>query len=268
MKLPVQSNKAPLCVVQISDCHLGADLGDPLLGMDTDNSLEAVLQAVAEECPEIDVLVASGDLAAHGDASAYQRLAVRLNGMAKQIVWLPGNHDNSALMQDIVGAQRMPSRIVLGDWQLVFLNSAVPGQVGGNLAADQLAILADAARFDFPTLVFVHHHLQPVGCAWLDEQQIANADAVFATIANNDQFKAIVCGHVHQQSEQLFQNIGLLSTPSTCIQFAPNSANFALDECNPGYRRFWLGDKREFQTRVSRVKGVIFAVDNSARGYE
>ncbi|WP_373080458.1 3',5'-cyclic-AMP phosphodiesterase [Zhongshania sp.] len=268
MKLPVQSNKAPLCVVQISDCHLGADSGDCLLGMDTDHSLEAVLQSVAADCPEIDILVASGDLAAHGDASAYQRLAARLKGMAKQVVWLPGNHDSSSLMQSVVGDQWMPSRLMLDGWQLVFLNSAVPDQVGGFLANDQLAILAEAGQFDCPTLVFVHHHLRPVACAWLDEQQIANADAVFATIANKDQFKAIICGHVHQQSEQVFQNIGLLTTPSTCVQFAPNSDDFALDDRNPGYRRFWLGDKGEFQTRVSRVKGVIFAVDNLARGYE
>ena len=255
-------------MVQISDCHLGADHGDCLLGMDADHSLEAVLGMVATECPEIDVLVASGDLAAHGDVSAYQRLAERLKGMAKKIVWLPGNHDDSALMQSVVGSQWMPSRVVVGDWQLLFLNSAVPGQVGGRLAAEQLAVLADAARFDRPTLVFVHHHLQPVGCTWLDEQKVSNADVVFAALENKPQFKAIICGHVHQQSEQVFQNIGLLSTPSTCVQFMPNSANFALDDCNPGYRRFWLGDKRQFQTRVSRVKGVRFAVDNLASGYE
>jgi len=255
-------------VVQISDCHLGAELGDRLLGMDTDYSLEAVLQAAAEEYPDIDLLVASGDLAAHGDASAYRRLSARLQGMAKQMVWLPGNHDDSALMRSIVGAPYMPNRLVLGDWQLVFLNSAVPGQVGGELAADQLAVLAEAAEHEQPTLVFLHHHLRPLGCAWLDEQRVANADALFALLADKTQFKAIVCGHVHQQSEQVYQNIGLLSTPSTCIQFAPNSANFALDDCNPGYRGFYLGEKSQFQTRVSRVKGVTFAVDNLASGYE
>jgi len=255
-------------VVQISDCHLGAELGDRLLGMDTDYSLEAVLQAAAEEYPDIDLLVASGDLAAHGDASAYRRLSARLQGMAKQVVWLPGNHDDSALMRSIVGAPYMPNRLVLGDWQLVFLNSAVPGQVGGELAADQLAVLAEAAEHEQPTLVFLHHHLRPLGCAWLDEQRVANADALFALLADKTQFKAIVCGHVHQQSEQVYQNIGLLSTPSTCIQFAPYSANFALDDCNPGYRGFYLGEKSQFQTRVSRVKGVTFAVDNLASGYE
>tara|TARA_R110001583_G_scaffold44179_2_gene140083 strand:- start:240 stop:1040 length:801 start_codon:yes stop_codon:yes gene_type:complete len=266
--LPVLPNKAPLCVVQISDCHLGANPGDDLLGMDTDHSLEAVLKTVEQECPEIDVLVASGDLAGHGDISAYQRLAARLDGMAKQIVWLPGNHDSSALMRNVVGEQWMPGSIVVDGWQLVFLDTAVPGQVGGNLAADQLAILAAAAANNYPTLVFLHHHLRPLSCAWLDEQRVANASALFEQLVDKDQFKAIICGHVHQQSEQLFQNIGLLSTPSTCVQFAPNSANFALDDCNPGYRQLWLGSRGEFQTRVSRVKGVRFAVDNLASGYE
>ena len=43
MNLPARKDQALLTVVQISDCHLGAQLGDSLLGMDTDNSLELVL---------------------------------------------------------------------------------------------------------------------------------------------------------------------------------------------------------------------------------
>jgi Icc protein len=268
VNLPVQTETTPLIVVQISDCHLGANLGDSLLGMDTDNSLEAVLQTVAEEFPHIDLLVVSGDVSANAEARSYQRLAARLQNMATQVVWLPGNHDDASLMRSIVGAEHMPSSLIIGGWQLVFLNSAVPGKVAGALAKDQLDILQQAAANELPSLVFVHHHLRALGCAWLDEQRIANADSVFEIVAAKPQFKAIISGHVHQQHESLHQNIALLTTPSTCVQFAPGSDGFALDDCNPGCRGFWLGDKGQFQTRVSRVKGVTFSVDNLASGYE
>lgn len=268
MNLPAQTNAAPLTVVQISDCHLGAELGDSLLGMDTDNSLEAVLATLTEECPLIDLLVVSGDIAAHGDAESYRRLFARLAGVAAQMVWLPGNHDDADLMRSIVGDQMMPSVVDVGVWRLGFLNSAVKGEVGGLLAEDQLSALATIAEDERPSLVFLHHHLQALGCAWLDEQRVKNADEAFAIVAAKPHIKAFVSGHVHQQSEMLFQDVGLLTTPSTCIQFAPNSDVFALDDCNPGYRAFWLDQNGQFQTRVSRVKGVTFAVDNLASGYE
>jgi Icc protein len=253
-----QKDTTPLTVVQITDCHLGRELGDDLLGMDTDNSLEAVLAAVAEECPQIDLLVVSGDIAAHGDVESYRRLHARLDGVAQQMVWLPS----------VVGDQIMPSAVDLGAWRLGFLNSAVKGEVGGFLADDQLAALVGIAESGRPSLVFLHHHLRPLGCAWLDEQRIKNGDKAFATVADIPQIKAFVSGHVHQQSEALFQGVGLLTTPSTCIQFAPSSDTFALDDCNPGYRIFYLAEDGQFQTRVSRVKGVTFAVDNLASGYE
>ncbi|RNL67278.1 metallophosphoesterase [Zhongshania marina] len=268
MNLAAQTNTAPLTVVQISDCHLGAELGDSLLGMDTDNSLEAVLTTIADECPHIDLLVVSGDLAAHGDAESYRRLYARLDGVAAQMVWLPGNHDDANLMCSIVGDQVMPATLDVGTWRLGFMNSAVCGEVGGSLAADQLAVLAGIAESERPSLVFLHHHLHALGCAWLDEQRVKNADEAFAIVKDSSNIKAFVSGHVHQQSEMLYQNMGLLTTPSTCIQFAPGSDNFALDDCNPGYRVFYLAPNGQFQTRVSRVKGVTFAVDNLASGYE
>ena len=44
-----------------------------------------------------------------------------------------------------------------------------------------------------------------------------------------------------------------LGTPSTCIQFAPGSAEFALDEQMPGYRWLHLYDEGQLDTGVSRV---------------
>ncbi|CAA0103243.1 3',5'-cyclic adenosine monophosphate phosphodiesterase CpdA [Zhongshania aliphaticivorans] len=255
-------------MVQISDCHLGAHQGDSLLGMDTDHSLEAVLATIASECPVIDLLIVSGDIAAHGDAASYQRLLARLDGVASQMVWLPGNHDDADLMLSVAGEKLMPSELELGGWRLGFLNSAVKNEVGGLLAADQLEVLKGIVACEQPSLVFLHHHLRALGCAWLDEQRVANADDVFAIADAGPQLKAFVSGHVHQHSEMVFQNKGLLTTPSTCIQFAPDSDSFALDDSNPGYRIFWLAENGQFQTRVSRVKGVTFTVDNLASGYE
>lgn len=255
------------CVVQITDCHLGENAGETLLGMDTDHSLDHVLALVASRHPEIDLLVVSGDLSSDGAPQAYDRLLPKLRGLAKAIVCLPGNHDDTQVMHRHLDAALMPSHTQLGDWQLLFLNSAVSGEVGGHLSHDQLELCRQHLD-GRPSLIFVHHHLQPMGAEWLDEQLIDNGEALFDVLDQRPGVAAIVSGHVHQASDQTHRGQRLLTTPSTCIQFAPGSRDFALDDLSPGYRWFSLSPEGLWQTGVERVSGVTFTVDKTANGYK
>ena len=47
--------------------------------------------------------------------------------------------------------------------------------------------------------------------------------------------------------------IRMLTTPSTCVQFAPGSEDFALDDLSPGYRSLRLYADGSVQTEVVRV---------------
>lgn len=258
------SDDRPLTVVQISDCHLGDEPGERLLGMDADHSLVSVLTLLQHEQPDIDVLVVSGDMAAQAGVAAYRRLFPLLNGVAKRMVWLPGNHDDVDILRQTVSHELLMDRIEAGGWQLLMLDSAVPEQVGGELRDDQLARVSELDD-NRPALIFLHHHVLPVGCAWLDEQRVSNAEALFARLPATT--KAVVSGHVHQASEHSYRGVPLLTTPSTCIQFKPHSEDFALDDLSPGYRWFRLHPDGQLETGVSRVSGVKFQVDYAANGY-
>lgn len=261
----VSSGGRAYTVVQISDCHLGSEPGEALLGMDADHSLASVVSLLQHEQAHIDLLVVSGDMAADASTQAYRRLFPLLNGVAERMVWLPGNHDDIDTLRQIVASDVLANRVDLGGWQLLMLDSAVPDQVGGQLRGDQLALLADLEP-GRPAVVFLHHHLQPIGCQWLDEQRVSNADAFFSQLP--DCVKAVICGHVHQASENEHRGVSLLTTPSTCIQFKPGSEDFALDDLSPGYRWLRLHPGGELETGVSRVSGVEFQVDYAANGYQ
>ena len=62
--------------------------------------------------------------------------------------------------------------------------------------------------------------------------------------------RAILWGHVHQASDRVRQGVRLLSTPSTCAQFLPGSATFAMDTRPPGYRWLDLHDDGRIETRI------------------
>ena len=60
-------------LVQLSDSHLFAEANGRLLGMETRDSLQQVIQRVLDEQPQIDLLLASGDISQDGSEASYQR---------------------------------------------------------------------------------------------------------------------------------------------------------------------------------------------------
>jgi len=91
---------------------------------------------------------------------------------------------------------------------------------------------------DQPTIIFIHHHVLPIDSNWLDRINLRNASEFLAIIDQYKNVKAVVCGHVHQDTTIYRQDVIFLSTPSTSWQFAVKSYNFSLDNLMPGYR--WI----------------------------
>lgn len=258
----------PIRIAQISDTHLGQQPGYQLLGMDTDVSLRHVLDLCDASARAPDLLLLSGDISNNGYEAAYRRLYEWLGGR-RDVVWLPGNHDNVALMKRVCGERWFRPRIELGNWQVLSLDSSVPGDSRGTLGGDQLAFLEQQLE-QYPhlhSLVALHHHVLPVGSAWLDEQQLSNQQAFFDLLSLYPRVQAVVSGHVHQPSDRLFESIRVLTAPSTCVQFAPRSAEFQVSTEAPGLRWLDLYPDGSVDTSVERVRDVEFRIDVTARGY-
>jgi 3',5'-cyclic-AMP phosphodiesterase len=261
---------APLRLVQITDCHLGAEAGGRLLNIDTDESLAAVVALVRLQQPRMDALLMTGDLSDSGSATAYRRVLAATAGLASTERWLPGNHDLAATMRTTLGDDdRLQRSLVLGAWHIIMLDSAVPGEIGGQLTGEELAALRSSLQHQPQrhTLICVHHPAVPVGCAWIDSQMMANADEFWHVIADFPQVRSVLSGHVHQTFETQRQGIRVLTSPSTCVQFAPSSAGFRVDDIAPGYRWLDLCADGHIETGVERVTDREFHVDLSASGY-
>mgnify|MGYP001811643566 CR=1 FL=1 len=228
-----------LRVVQLTDTHLCARDGGTLLGMDTDHSLQAVIELVRGERPELDLVLGTGDLADGGAREAYERLRDYFDGLCMANFWLPGNHDDhDAMLSVTAGAPRLYREIRAGQWQIVLLNSQVPGEVGGELGAEELAFLeaalAEGAKAGLHALVSLHHQPVTVGCGWLDEQMVSDASALCQLLDRYDGVRALLWGHVHQEIDRDRNGVRLLASPSPCVQFAPGCDKFQADDLPPG----------------------------------
>jgi Icc protein len=258
-------------VVQLTDTHLKAFAGGKLLGLDTDYSLQAVIDLVKAEYPNPDLLLGTGDLADSGAGDAYRRLIDYFDQITTEHYWLPGNHDLRDVMQSVGGAKRLPGEIRVGAWQIVLLNSQIPGEVGGHLGRDELQrldeTLAAGREAGLHGLICLHHQPVRIGCDWLDEQMVSDAGSFFDVLGRHPQVRAVLWGHVHQELDQQCEDLRLLCTPSTCVQFLPNQEDFAVDTRAPGYRWLELDADGSLRTGVSRALSQVFPVDRNSSGY-
>ncbi len=243
-------------IVQITDSHLGEKPGDGLLGMDTGESLQHVINLVKSERPQVDLLLATGDIANSGRIESYKRFAQMTGGIADHALWLPGNHDLVEPMRAAIdGGTHMDAVADVSNWRIIMVNSKIPGEVGGAIAEAELTFLREQLQNSRAehVMVCLHHHPINIDCEWLDEQRVSNADAFFSVLAEFDTVRAVLWGHIHQQIDQWRGDVKLMSTPSTCIQFAPLQPSFKLDRLNPGYRWLELHIDGSISTSVSRI---------------
>ncbi len=257
-------------LVQITDTHLFAEQGGRLLGLDTDASLLRVLDHVRLHDAAADLLLATGDIAQDGSLPAYQRFHERLTQLRKPALCLNGNHDLRQPLAQVTGCQAVTGCCVrqLGNWSLIMLNSAVEHQVHGFLDAEQLSFLQQAlAQASGHVLVALHHHPVPVGSRWLDEQVVENAADFWKIIDGSQRVRAVIFGHVHQVFEAERRGVRLMSAPSTCVQFAVGSEDFAVSTEAPGYRWLRLQPDGRLRTGVRRVDSFTFTPDLRVRGY-
>ncbi len=264
------ASDASVLLVQLTDSHLFADADGKLLGMNTHDSLQRVIERVLDEQPQVDLILASGDLSQDGSVASYQRFRQLHEQIPAPARWFAGNHDELPAMQAAcAGSDLLQPVTDLGNWRIILLDTSIPGAVPGHLSAAQLALLSAALSDagERHVLVTFHHHPVSIGCRWMEPIGLRNPDALFAVLDGFPNVRALLWGHIHQEFDQLRNGVRLLASPSTCVQFAPGSEEFQVDQEAPGYRWLRLYADGRLETAVSRVVGIHFEVDYSIKGY-
>jgi len=241
-----------LRLLQLSDCHLQHDVNDPYRGINPEKHLHSTLRSVAEWAP--DILVLSGDLADLASPAAYQRLNDHIGKLQRPAWAFPGNHDCLDLMRSSLIDKHFvwSNPWVVNGWQLVWLNSNIPGKPEGELNQEKLEVLEHIDN-QLPTLLFLHHQPVVVGTPWIDRFRLKNPDCLWQWLATHrHNVQAIACGHIHHgwtgQRSINQQNISLFGAPSTSACVVPGSEEFVLDPRGPRTRWFNLLPSGQIQT--------------------
>ncbi|WP_317917795.1 3',5'-cyclic-AMP phosphodiesterase [Vibrio sp. MACH09] len=272
MKLSASKNNHKVQLLQITDTHLFSDKNGCLLSVNTFDSFRAVVDEIVLNKQSFDAILATGDISQDHSVESYQRFEQGIEPLEKPCFWLPGNHDFKPSMHSVIPSEQIRSEnhFFAGEhWQVILLDSQVVGVPHGRLSETQLEFL-DNKLSENPSLyslVLLHHHPIPVGSAWLDQHTLTEAQDLWAILAKHSNVKALLSGHVHQDYDERHNGVRVITTPSTCVQFKPDSDDFALDALSPGWRMLNLFDDGRLETEVFRLQNGRFSPDFTSGGY-
>lgn len=271
--MSIKQTQTPVRILQITDSHLFRDPTSALLRLNTQYSFEKVLELVDTRESQIDIVLATGDIAQDASVEAYLRFGRAMDALGAPFYWIPGNHDCRATMGKVPSYEKACTRLIkIGNWQIIMLDSSVTGEVYGYLPENELINLENSllASADDPTIshtmVCLHHNPVPGTARWMQDIGLHNQDKFLKIVDRFNSVRAVVYGHIHQELDFLRNDVRYFCTPSTCIQFKPAVTDFALDDINPAYRWFDLHRDGTISSAVERVAG-FFEVDHSSTGY-
>lgn len=267
-----QTDKPVVKLLQITDPHLFKDSQQELLGINTQASFAQVLAEIQQDNFDYELVLATGDLVQDSSDEGYQLFAEMVKPLAKPIFWIPGNHDFQPKMVEFLNEPPINrvKHLLLGErWQVLLLDSQISGVPHGELSQYQLdwvgaKLAQNPTRF---SLIVLHHHLLPTNSQWLDQHNLRNAHDLLDVLSPFNNVKAILYGHIHQAVDAQWFNYQVMATPSTCIQFKPDSNHFSLDTLQPGWREIELYADGHIETRVKRIQKVSFLPNMHEEGY-
>jgi Icc protein len=247
----------PVQLLQVTDTHLFADESTEIYDTNTAASLRAALRAALAGGRRPDAVLVTGDVADDESRGAYLNFRRTLAEVGVPVHCLPGNHDSPALMAELLAGDGFAfcGRVDLGGWRIVLIDSHVDRDPSGHVRAAELQRLDTELHGagGRPALVCVHHPPVALGSAWIDGVGLRNADELLAVVDRHPNVRAIVAGHVHQAAERTRDALRVLTTPSTCAQFAPGTPDCVMDDRPPGYRWLALGADGSLVTEVGWV---------------
>ncbi len=247
-------------IVQMSDCHLFADVDATLLGTPTRPRLHQVIEEIDRRSPHFDLLVVTGDTAHDESRETYDAFAAELGERVERLRILPGNHDHRGSLLEVfpnacAGVDGgVTFRAESAGWILIGLDSQRPGVPAGELGTTQLAWLQTMleASPTTDTILFMHHPPIGVGSEWLDAIALQDAAALGSMLEGHPQVKIVLTGHVHQEASGLLGRVRVLTTPAVGPQFRPHTDGFEIEPGPPAYRVVELTPGGAWSTTVVR----------------
>lgn len=235
---------ARFCLVHLTDPHIPGEEQARVRGVDTAMRFTAVVESIRHLSPAPACVIITGDLSADGSRAAYRRAAALLRPLRIPVRVTFGNHDDPETFRQVMGElgdapDGEPCRAFdVQGWRILLLNSKFPGLKQGFLGPVQRQQVREELAKDprHPAILFMHHHVLPLGLPWVDRDNLRDWYELMEILREVGNVRGIFSGHAHQASRQEWNGIPFFVTPSAGYQFVNDPREPRVSPEPPAYR--------------------------------
>ena len=195
----------PVLIAQLTDTHVVAWGTDTPLHVDNNQRAASAVARLNAEEPAPAAVVMTGDLVNDARPDEYAALAELLTPLGADVLPLPGNHDDRALVRrtfadfDWSDTEHLSWVRVVDGVRIVGLDSTRPGHPGAEFDDERAEWLgaALAGPHEGATILAMHHPPFITGIEWMDRAGFIGL-GTFAEIVGASRVDRIICGHMHR----------------------------------------------------------------------
>lgn len=200
-------------IIQITDIHL-VPSGERLFDSDPAERLEVCLRDIVAHHSDADLCVLTGDLAHHGQRSAYQRLREALKVLPMPVRLLIGNHDDRGEFRKVFpeapidDSGFIQSSLDTPAGRFLFLDTNQSDSHAGLYCEARKAWLTARLQEagDRPVYLFMHHHPFPVHLRSVDDIMLEDGTALGKLLEEHN-VRHLFFGHIHRPVAGNWRNI-------------------------------------------------------------
>lgn len=193
---------------------LGLPSDDDDIDGDIGDDIDADIDGDIDVIDDIDVIVHTGDITDDGSPEATTQVAELLRARCQRVMMTAGNHDRIEVVREVA-----PDDVItVGAWQIVRLDTAVPGVVHGAIDAARAAATLD--RLSGPCIAIAMHHPLRSNSThpWF---QLRGGDELESVIIARPRVRLVLSGHTHQQYRAVL--------PGGCLLAGGPSTYYSID---------------------------------------
>src|SRR4051812_43398229 len=201
-------------IIQITDTHLFKDDNNLMFGVNTNKNFYQVIEKIHKQNHvNPDFFILTGDLSQDESEESYIKIVTEMERFNTPVYWIPGNHDSIEMMTSVFSQSKAfsrLSRLILQNWDIIFLNTKLEGTDNGYLSKTELSLLESELKKVEPhksVSIIMHHHPIKVNTPLIDEYILTNPDEFWNIVDAYPNVKLIICGHVHGDYKLKHKNI-------------------------------------------------------------
>ena len=226
-----------MIIAHLSDLHIDSNK-DIIYGVNPMNNLKRAI-SIIQQYNGIELGIVTGDITNDGMIESFKIADKALSVLPFPIYYIIGNHDDSSFTNSKFKKLIFKPTFSFSGIDFFSLNTVAKAEDGTNrssgmITTDEMKRLNCFISKGRNEKIILMHHPATITNSWLDRRILINRQNFIDNITSSDNILAVLSGHNHFASEEIFGDTIFSTAPSVSTSFDKDKGPFE-EVYQPGF---------------------------------